>query len=138
VGAVRGESTVSGDWLRAERPDHAWTCEFQFAVSDDGRAVKVLYIVGEFTREALAMETEVGAGHRRRAIGLVRIGTLQAGVAGGDGEEHGCVGNVLEFPGSVTGRNLVRRVFSDPPVRTIAFVAYGSSSGRVLCHEAVA
>jgi putative transposase len=31
---------------------------FQFDVTDDGRAVKLLYVVDEFTREALAMEAE--------------------------------------------------------------------------------
>jgi putative transposase len=54
----RGESTVPGDRLRAVRPDHVWAFDFQFDVTDDGRAVKLLYVVDEFTREALAMETE--------------------------------------------------------------------------------
>ena len=54
----RGESTVPGDRLRAERPDHVWAFDFQFDVTDDGRAVKLLYVVDEFTREALAMEAE--------------------------------------------------------------------------------
>jgi putative transposase len=54
----RGESTVPGDPLRAERPDHVWALDFQFDVTDDGRAVKLLYVVDEFTREALAMEAE--------------------------------------------------------------------------------
>ena len=54
----RGESTVPGDRLRAERPDHVWALDFQFDVTDDGRAVKLLYVVDEFTREALAMEAE--------------------------------------------------------------------------------
>jgi putative transposase len=54
----RGESTVAGDRLRAERPDHVWAFDFQFDVTDDGRAVKLLYVVDEFTREALAMEAE--------------------------------------------------------------------------------
>jgi putative transposase len=53
-----GESTVPGDRLRAQRPDHVWAFDFQFDVTDDGRAVKLLYIVDEFTREALAMEAE--------------------------------------------------------------------------------
>jgi len=53
-----GESTVPGDRLRAERPDHVWAFDFQFDVTDDGRAVKLLYVVDEFTREALAMEAE--------------------------------------------------------------------------------
>ncbi len=49
---------VPGDRLRAERPDHVWAFDFQFDVTDDGRAVKLLYVVDEFTREALAMEAE--------------------------------------------------------------------------------
>ena len=53
-----GESTVPGDRLRAERPNHVWAFDFQFDVTDDGRAVKLLYVVDEFTREALAMEAE--------------------------------------------------------------------------------
>jgi len=54
----RGESTVPGDRLRAERPDHVWAFDFQFDVTEDGRAIKLLYVVDEFTREALAMEAE--------------------------------------------------------------------------------
>jgi putative transposase len=54
----RGESTVPGDRLRAERPDHVWAFDFQFDVTDDGRVLKLLYVVDEFTREALAMEAE--------------------------------------------------------------------------------
>jgi putative transposase len=53
-----GESTVPGDRLRAQRPDHVWALDFQFDVTDDGRAIKLLYVVDEFTREALAMEAE--------------------------------------------------------------------------------
>ena len=54
----RGESTVPGDRLRAQRPNQVWAFDFQFDVTDDGRAVKLLYVVDEFTREALAMEAE--------------------------------------------------------------------------------
>jgi putative transposase len=54
----RGESTVPGDRLRAERPNQVWAFDFQFDVTDDGRMVKLLYVVDEFTREALAMEAE--------------------------------------------------------------------------------
>jgi putative transposase len=53
-----GESTVRGDRLWAQRPDHVWAFDFQFDVTDDGRAVKLLYVIDEFTREALAMEAE--------------------------------------------------------------------------------
>jgi putative transposase len=54
----RGESTVPGDRLRAEHPDHVWAFDFQFDSTADGRKIKLLNIVDEFTREALAMEAE--------------------------------------------------------------------------------
>jgi putative transposase len=54
----RGGSTVPGDRLRAERPDHVWAFDFQWDVTEDGRAIKLLYVVDEFTREALVMEAE--------------------------------------------------------------------------------
>src|SRR4051794_11425423 len=50
-----GESTVPADRLRAERPDHVWALDFQFDQTLAGRQVKLLNVVDEFTREALAM-----------------------------------------------------------------------------------
>jgi transposase InsO family protein len=49
---------VPGDRLRAERPGHVWAFDFQWDVTEDGRAIKLLYVVDEFTREALAMQPE--------------------------------------------------------------------------------
>ena len=51
-----GESTVPADRLRAERPDHVWAIDFQFDQTLAGRQVKLLNVVDEFTREALAMQ----------------------------------------------------------------------------------
>jgi putative transposase len=51
-----GESTVPADRLRAEWPGHVWAIDFQFDQAVNGRAIKLLNIVDEFTREALAME----------------------------------------------------------------------------------
>jgi putative transposase len=64
-----GSSTVPAERLRAERPNHVWAFDFQFDQTADGRALKLLNIVDEFTRESLAMlvarsidaETVVGA-----------------------------------------------------------------------------
>ena len=50
-----GESTVPAQRLRAERPDHVWALDFQFDQTADGRVLKLLNIVDEFTREALAI-----------------------------------------------------------------------------------
>ena len=53
-----GESTVPAERLRAERPNHVWAFDFQFDQTADGRALKLLNIVDEFTREALVMLVE--------------------------------------------------------------------------------
>lgn len=50
-----GESTVPAKRLRAEGPNHVWAFDFQFDQTADGRALKLLNIVDEFTREALVM-----------------------------------------------------------------------------------
>jgi putative transposase len=55
-----GESTVPAERLRAERPDHVWAIDFQFDQTADGHNLKLLHVVDEFTREALAIEC-----HRR-------------------------------------------------------------------------
>jgi len=53
-----GESTVPAKRLRAERPNHVWALDYQFDQTADGRILKLLHVVDEFTREALAMKCE--------------------------------------------------------------------------------
>ena len=55
-----GTSTVPAKRLRAQRPDHVWAIDFQFDQTADGHNLKLLHVVDEFTREALAIEC-----HRR-------------------------------------------------------------------------
>ena len=50
-----GDSTVPARRLRAERPNHVWALDFQFDQTADGRVLKLLNIVDEHTREALAV-----------------------------------------------------------------------------------
>jgi putative transposase len=54
----RGASTVPAERLRAERPGHVWALDFQFDQTADGRVLKLLNVVDEFTREALEMLVE--------------------------------------------------------------------------------
>ena len=55
-----GDSTVPAERLRAERPNHVWAFDFQFDQTADGRVLKLLNIVDEFTRESLVMLVERG------------------------------------------------------------------------------
>ena len=50
-----GDSTVPAQRLRAERPNHVWALDFQFDTTTDGRTLKLLHVVDEHTREALAI-----------------------------------------------------------------------------------
>jgi putative transposase len=51
-----GTSTVPAKRLTAQHPDHVWAIDFQFDQTADGRIIKLLHVVDEFTREALAVE----------------------------------------------------------------------------------
>ena len=53
-----GEGTVPAKRLAAERPDHVWALDFQFDQTADGRILKLLHVVDEFTREALEVRCE--------------------------------------------------------------------------------
>jgi putative transposase len=52
-----GNSTAPAERLRAGRPGHVWAFDFQFDQTADGKALKLLNVVDEFTREALVMHT---------------------------------------------------------------------------------
>jgi putative transposase len=49
-----GTSTTPADRLRAEHSDHVWALDYQFDVTANGRVIKILHVVDEFTRESLA------------------------------------------------------------------------------------
>jgi putative transposase len=72
-----GESTVPADRLRAERPDHVWAIDFQFDQTADGRVLKLLNIVDEFTREALAMHVARGIDSDQTVAVLDRLANLR-------------------------------------------------------------
>lgn len=53
-----GESTTAADRLTAEYPNHVWALDYQHDATEDGRELKFLNVVDEFTREALAIEVD--------------------------------------------------------------------------------
>ena len=65
-----GGSTVPACWLRSERPNHVWALDFQFDTTVDGRTVKLLHVIDEYTREALAIEVarSIDADHTVRVL----------------------------------------------------------------------
>jgi len=65
-----GDSTVLEQRLRAERPNHVWALDFQFDTTTDGRTLKLLHVVDEHTREALAIRVarSIDADHAVRVL----------------------------------------------------------------------
>jgi putative transposase len=65
-----GDSTVPAKRLRAERPNHVWALDFQFDTTSDGRTLKLLHVVDEYTREALAIRVAraIDADHTVRVL----------------------------------------------------------------------
>jgi putative transposase len=53
-----GISTCPADRLAAEHPDHVWALDYQFDQTLDGRILKLLNVVDEHTREAMAITVE--------------------------------------------------------------------------------
>ena len=70
-----GTSTVPTVRLHAERPNQVWALDFQFDETADGRLLKLLNIIDEHTREALATLT------RRRIDADATVATLEHIVA---------------------------------------------------------
>jgi putative transposase len=71
-----GEATVPGKRLRAERPNHVWALDYQFDTTVDGRTVKLLHVLDEHTREALAIEVarSIDADHTVRVLDRIVAG----------------------------------------------------------------
>ena len=65
-----GVSTAPAVWLRAERPNHVWALDFEFDTTTDGRTIKLLHVVDDHTREALAIEVgrSIDADHTVRVL----------------------------------------------------------------------
>jgi putative transposase len=53
-----GTSANSCTRRRAERKDHVWTYDFMFDRTEDGRQLKILTVVDEFTRESLCVHVD--------------------------------------------------------------------------------
>ena len=75
----RGSSANSCAERRAEYPNHVWSYDFVFDQTEDGRRLKWLPVVDEFTRECLTLEVE------RRMTGKDVVRVLE-GLMGERGE----------------------------------------------------
>jgi transposase InsO family protein len=74
-----GESTVPAKRLRAEHPDQVWALDYQFDQTADGRILKLLHVVDEHTREALAIESARRIDSDRTVAVLERLVALRGG-----------------------------------------------------------
>jgi putative transposase len=77
----------------AEHPDHVWCYDFTFDQTMDGRRLKMLCVVDEFTRECLLIRVERSI----PAEGVVESLASLLESRGGDGPEHLRSDNGSEF-----------------------------------------
>lgn len=70
-----GESTTAADRLKAEHPNHVWALDYQHDATEDGRELKFLNVVDEFTREALAIEVDRTINAEETVAVLKRLAT---------------------------------------------------------------
>jgi len=75
---LRGIGTAIGA-MSPIAPNVVWACDFQYDTTADGRTIKLLNIVDEFTRECLAIVTERSIDADRVVATLDCLGT-QRGV----------------------------------------------------------
>jgi putative transposase len=68
-----GSSTVPAERLSATRRDQVWALDFQFDQTADGRMLKLLNVVDEHTREALAIVAKRRIGADATVATLDRI-----------------------------------------------------------------
>ena len=94
-------------WLRAKRPNQLWALDYQYDQTCDGRMLRLLNIVDEFTREALVIK--VG----RSISAKQTFAALQALVA-----QRGCPENVRCDNGPKLTANALRNWCSSASVTT--------------------
>ena len=68
-----------GKRLRAKRPNHVWALDFQADETADGRQLRVLNVLDEFTREALASEVARSITAEDTVATLDRLAALRGG-----------------------------------------------------------
>jgi transposase InsO family protein len=109
-----GESTVPARRLAAQRPDHVWALGFQFDQTADGRTLKLLNVVDEFTREALSMKCE----RRIDADATVAVLDRLIAVRGSPRESSSCPDKQERRHASPGASNRGRRPNADERTRT--------------------
>lgn len=75
-----GESSIPPERRTAERINHVWALDFQFDITANGRTIKLLNIVDEYTREALAIVVDRSIDADETVTALEKI-VIDRGVA---------------------------------------------------------
>ena len=107
-----GDSAQPARRLRAERPNHVWALDFQFDQTADGRVLKLLNVVDELTREALAI---VAARRINAAATAATLDRIVAGRGTAPGYircdiQSGCALRMLAGPAGRSQDQRVRRL----------------------------
>jgi hypothetical protein len=79
-------------------PNALWACDFQFDTTADGRTLKMLNIVDEYTREALTITVDRSIDADKLVAELDRLAEQRGGPAHAENSIHSgqwrCAGNI--------------------------------------------
>lgn len=106
--ARTGTSENACSVRRAERPNHVWTYDFVFDETSDGRRLKFLVVVDEFTR--LCLRIEVGRSMTAKTVVRILAELVQV---------HGEPGAVRSDNGSEFTAAAVKEWFSAAGIQTL-------------------
>jgi putative transposase len=108
---------------RAERPNHVWTYDFVFDETSDGRKLKFLVVVDEFTR--LCLRIEVGRGMTAKTVVRVLAELVQI---------HGEPGAIRSDNGSEFIAGAVREWLASAGIETL-YIERGSPWENGYCES---
>jgi transposase InsO family protein len=118
-----GHSANSCSRRKAERRNHVWTYDFVMDRTEDGKRLKLLTIVDEYTRECLAVDVA------RHITGTAVIDTLNRLI-----RERGAPGHVRSDNGPEFIAHAVRTWLTNEHVDTL-FIAPGSPWENAYCES---
>jgi transposase InsO family protein len=118
-----GHSANSCTRRKAERRNHVWTYDFVMDRTEDGKRLKLLTIVDEYTRECLAVDVA------RHITGTAVIDTLNRLI-----RERGAPGHVRSDNGPEFIAHAVRTWLTSEHVDTL-FIAPGSPWENAYCES---
>ena len=118
--------------LRPQGPNHVWAYDFVLVRTQDSRAVRLLTVIDEYTRECLAI---IGQIETLRQIRSIRRNRDREWLASGSQELMMIRGYIESLPDHIRSDNERYREFTARAVRELAWAQWDRGPGRCTFSE---